>query len=141
MHLADDSVGMVGTSAIVGASIPLAVGAALAFQMQGTDRVAVAFLGDAGTEQGIFHESLNFAALRKLPVIFFCENNFYATHSPFSNRQALDNIHRRGEIYGIPGERLDGNDVLAVYRASLAAVGRARAGQGPTLVEGRTYRR
>jgi TPP-dependent pyruvate/acetoin dehydrogenase alpha subunit len=140
MHLADESVGMMGTSAIVGASIPLAMGAALAFSMQKTDRVAVAFFGDAGPEQGVFHETMNFAALRSLPVIFFCENNFYATQSPFGNRQAVDNIYRRGEIYGIPGVRVDGNNVLDVYTASRRAVTRARAGQGPSLIECRTYR-
>jgi pyruvate dehydrogenase E1 component alpha subunit len=140
MHLADESVGMMGTSAIVGASIPLAMGAALAFTMQKSDRVAVAFFGDAGTEQGIFHETMNFAALRRLPVIFFCENNLYATQSPFSHRQALDNIYRRGEIYGIPGVRVDGNDVLAVYEAGREAAARARGGTGPTLIECRTYR-
>ncbi len=140
MHLADESVGMMGTSAIVGASIPLAMGAALAFTMQRTDRVAVAFFGDAGTEQGIFYETMNYAALRRLPVIFFCENNFYATQSPFHHRQVNDNIYQRGEIYGIPGERVDGNDVLEVYRASVRAIARARSGQGPTLLECRTYR-
>jgi TPP-dependent pyruvate/acetoin dehydrogenase alpha subunit len=140
MHLSDESVGMMGTSAIVGASIPLAMGAALAFTMQRTDRVAVAFFGDAGTEQGIFHESMNYAALRRLPVIFFCENNFYATQSPFRHRQVRDNIYRRGGIYGISGERLDGNDVLEVYRAGVRAVDRARRGRGPTLLECRTYR-
>lgn len=140
MHLTDESVGMMGTSAIVGASIPLAVGAALAFKMQRTDRVAVAFLGDAGVEQGIFYESLNFAALHKLPVIFFCENNLYATQTPLAKRQVMDNIYERSAIYGIPGERLDGNDVLAVYKSSQAAIERARSGHGPTLIEARTYR-
>lgn len=140
MHLADESAGMMGTSAIVGASIPLAMGAALAFSMQKNNRVAVAFLGDAGPEQGVFHETMNFAALRNLPVIFFCENNLYATQSPFRNRQAVDNIYQRGEIYGIPGIRVDGNNVLDVYQASCRAVMRARAGYGPTLIECRTYR-
>lgn len=140
MHLVDESVGMMGTSAIVGASIPLAVGAALAFTMQGRDRVAVAFFGDAGVEQGVCHESLNYAALRRLPVLFVCENNFYATQSPIKNRQPLDNIFQHGEVYGIPGERLDGNDVLAVYLAADRAVRRCRRGEGPTLLECRTYR-
>ncbi len=140
MHLTDESVGMMGTSAIVGASIPLAVGAALAFTMQGSDRMAVAFFGDAGVEQGVFHESLNFAALRRLPVVFVCENNFYSTQTPIAKRQPLDNIYKRGEIYGIPGERIDGNDVLAVYSAAHQAVQRCRHGEGPTLLECRTYR-
>lgn len=140
MHLTDESVGMMGTSAIVGASIPLAVGAALAFSMQGSDRLAVAFFGDAGVEQGVFHESLNFAALQRLPIIFVCENNFYATQTLFAKRQALDNIFERGAIYGIPGERVDGNDVLAVYGSALKAVQHARDGKGPSLLELRTYR-
>jgi len=140
MHFISEQTGMMGTSAVVGASIPLAVGAALAFNLQGADRVAVAIFGDAGVEQGIFHESLNFAALRSLPVLFVCENNLYATQSPFASRQVADNIYQRGEIYGIPGERIDGNDVLAVYSATRKAVERCRRGQGPTLLECRTYR-
>ena len=140
MHLIDEAVGMMGTSAVVGSSIPLAVGAALAFSMQGSDRVAVAFFGDAGVEQGVFHESLNFAALKRLPVLFVCENNFYATQSPITNRQPLDTIFEHGEVYGIPGERVDGNDVLASYLAADKAIKRCRQGGGPTLLEYRTYR-
>jgi len=139
MQFTDESVGMMGTSAIVGASIPLAVGAALASMMQESNYVAVAFFGDAGVEQGVFYESLNFAALRRLPVIFVCENNLYATQTPLHKRQVMDNIYQRSEIYGIPGARLDGNDVLAVYQATCRAVRRCQ-GQGPTLLELRTYR-
>lgn len=140
MHLTDESIGMMGTSAIVGGSIPLAVGAALAFSLQHSRKVAVTFFGDAGVEQGVFHESLNFAALRKLPVIFVCENNLYATQSHITSRQPLDNIYKRGEIYGIPGERVDGNDVIAVYLATHKAAERCRRAEGPTLLECRTYR-
>lgn len=140
MHLSDESVGMMGTSAIVGGSTPLAVGAALAFTMQGNNRVAVAFFGDAGVEQGVFHESLNFAALKQLPVVFVCENNLYATQSPIANRQVTDSIFRHGEIYGIPGEQVDGGNVLAVYLAADKAVQRCRRKEGPTLLEYRTYR-
>jgi len=140
MHFTDESVGMMGTSAIVGASIPLAVGAALASTMQGANYLAAAFFGDAGVEQGVFHESLNFAALKRLPVIFVCENNLYATQTPLHKRQAIDNIYKRSAIYGIPGVRLDGNDVLAVYQATRQAVKRCRQGNGPTLLECRTYR-
>jgi TPP-dependent pyruvate/acetoin dehydrogenase alpha subunit len=140
MHLIDESVGMLGTSSIVGASVPLAVGAALAFSMQGNKNVAVTFQGDAGVEQGVFHESLNFAALKKLPVLFVCENNLYATQSPLTNRHAEDFIYKLGEAYGIPGARLDGNDVLAVYNAAVKAIERCRRGQGPTLLELMTYR-
>jgi len=140
MHLTDETAGMMGTSAIVGAIIPVALGAALGFAMQGNDRISVPFFGDAAVEQGVFHESLNFAALRRLPVLFICENNLYATQTPLYKRQALDNIFRHGEIYGIPGERLDGNDVLAVYQSARKAVERCRRGDGPTLLECRTYR-
>jgi len=140
MHLIDESVGMMGTSSIVGASVPLAAGAAFAFSMQESAQVAVAFLGDAGVEQGVFHESLNFAALKRLPLIFVCENNFYATQSPLTNRQPTDNIYKLGEVYGIPGMRLDGNDVLAVYNAAVKTIERCRRGEGPTLLELRTYR-
>ena len=140
MHLTDEYVGMMGTSAIVGSSIPIAVGAALAFAMQGTDRVAVAFFGDAAPEQGVFHESLNFSALRRLPVVFVCENNLYATQSPIDKRQPLNNIFKRGEIYGVLGDRVDGNDVLAVYLAARRAVERCRRREGPSLLELSTYR-
>jgi len=140
MHLIDKTVGMMGTSAIVSSSIPVAVGAALAFSMQGSDRVSVAFLGDAGVEQGVFHESLNFAALKRLPMLFACENNLYATYSHITRRQPLDCIYRHGEPYGVPGERVDGNDVLAVYLAASRAVERCRDGKGPALLELITYR-
>ena len=140
MHLTDKAVGMMGTSAIVGSSIPIAVGAAMAFVMQGSDRLAVAFFGDAGVEQGVFHESLNFAALKRLPVLFVCENNFYATQTPLAKRQPVHNIFKRGEIYGVPGNRVDGNDVLAVYTATRRAVERCRRREGPSLLELFTYR-
>jgi len=140
MHLSDESAGMMGASAIVGASIPLATGAALAFSMQGKKNVAVSFFGDAGPEQGIFHESLNLAALKKLPVLFVCENNLYATQTPLSKRQAKNNIFQRSRIYGIPSRRLDGNDVLKVYLAAKEAVEYCRSGKGPMLLELMTYR-
>ena len=140
MHLVDPSVGMMGASAVVGGSMPLAVGAALAAQMRGRDTVAVSFFGDGAVEEGVFHECVSFAALRRLPVIFACENNFYATYSPLASREVKDNIYERVAPLGIPGVRLDGNDVTAVYRAATKAVARARAGGGPTLLEMRTYR-
>ena len=141
MHPADPSVGIPGTSAIVGGGIPLAVGAAWAARMQGKSQVAVTFFGDGATEEGTFHESLNFAALKKIPVIFVCENNGYATASPFASRQpAHIPIADKAAGYGIPGVRLDGNDVEEVYRAAGEAVSRARQGQGPTLIEALTYR-
>lgn len=140
MHLVQPDLGIMGASAIVGGTIPIAVGSALAAQMQGLDRVAVAFFGDGAVEEGVFHESLNFAALRKLPVLFACENNFYATHSHQSARQPADNIYERAPGYSMPGFRVDGTDVQAVYEVAKAAVERARSGDGPTLLEIRAYR-
>jgi TPP-dependent pyruvate/acetoin dehydrogenase alpha subunit len=140
MHLVDHTAGMMGTSAIVGSSTPLALGAALTFQMSGTDQVAVSFMGDAVPETGVFSESLNFAALRSLPVIFSIENNLYATSSPLRSRQARPELWRHGEPYGIPGVRVDGMGVVAVYEAARAAVDRARSGGGPTIIESTTYR-
>lgn len=140
MHLVDPSVGVMGASAIVGGTMPLAVGAALAARMRDRDTVAVAFFGDGAVEEGVFHESVSFAALRRLPVVFACENNFYATYSPLSSRQVNDDIYRRVSPLGVPGVRLDGNNVTEVCRAARQAVNRARAGEGPTLLEMRTYR-
>lgn len=140
MHLVDPDQGMMGASAIVGGTIPLAVGAALAAQLQKSGRIAVAFFGDAATEQGVFHESLNFAGLKKLPVLFVCENNFFATNTPLSDRQGLHNISERGTIYGIPGTCVEGEDVIPVYHAAVEMVERARKGEGPSLLECRAYR-
>jgi pyruvate dehydrogenase E1 component alpha subunit len=140
MHLVDPAAGAMGASAIVGGSMPLAVGSALAGRLRGRDTVAVAFFGDGATEEGVFHESVSFAALHRLPVLFACENNFYATYSPLPSRQVADNIFERVTPLGVPGVRVDGNDVTAVYRAAAGAVERARRGEGPTLLEMRTYR-
>lgn len=140
MHLLDVEQGFMGASAIVGGTIPMGAGLAWAFQLKGLDRVAVAFFGDGATEEGVFHESLSFAALRKLPVIFVCENNFYATHSHVSVRRPVDNIFRQGEVYGIRGERVDGTDVVAVYQAAERAVQQCRRGEGPVLLEIKAYR-
>jgi pyruvate dehydrogenase E1 component alpha subunit len=140
MHLVDPGAGVMGASAVVAGSIPLAVGAALARRMRDGDGVAVAFFGDGAVEEGTFQESLAFAALRRLPVVFACENNFYATYSPLSSRQVADNIFERGAPLRVPGVRVDGNDVTAVYRVAREAVSRARRGDGPTLLELRTYR-
>ncbi|MDD5671170.1 MAG: thiamine pyrophosphate-dependent dehydrogenase E1 component subunit alpha, partial [Candidatus Omnitrophica bacterium] len=135
MHLVDPSQGMMGSSAIVGGTIPLAAGAALAAKMQGTDRVAVAFFGDGATEEGVFHESLNFAALKKLPVIFVCENNFFATHTPLSARQVIASIADHGKIYGVPGVVVEGVNVIDVYQNAAEMVARARTGGGPSILE------
>ncbi|MDF1552809.1 MAG: thiamine pyrophosphate-dependent dehydrogenase E1 component subunit alpha [Deferrisomatales bacterium] len=140
MHLVDPELGILGTTAIVGGSLPLAVGAALASFLRRESRVAVAFFGDGAVEQGTFHESLNFASLKRLPVVFVCENNFYATASPQAARQPPVLIADRASAYGIPGRRGDGNDVREVHRLAGEAVRRARNGGGPTLLEFETYR-
>ncbi len=140
MHLCDPEWGIPGSTAIVGGSIPLAVGAALSARMQNNGRIAVAFFGDGASEEGSFHESLNFAALHSLPVVFACENNLYATSSPLEARQPPAGIAAKGAGYGIPAVVVDGNDVIAVYHAAGEAVARARRGEGPTLLEFRTWR-
>ena len=140
MHLADFSIGILGESGILGSSIPTAVGAALGSKLQGNDRVAVTFFGDGASNEGVFHESINLAAIWKLPVIFVCENNQYAVSSSFKNMVASENISDRAVSYNIPGVLVDGQDVIAMHEAVSVAVARARAGQGPSLIEGRTYR-
>ena len=140
MHLADPENGLPGTTAIVGGGIPLAVGTALASSMKGDSAVSVTFFGDGAAEQGTFHESLNFASLKGLPVIFVCENNYYATNSPLSARQPHPHIAERAQVYGIPGREFNGNDVLEVFEAAAEAIDRARSGNGPSLIVGNTYR-
>ena len=140
MHVVDPEVGICGSSAIVGGNIPLSAGAALASVLRGEDRVSVSFFGDGAVDEGVFHETLNFASLKKLPVIFICENNFYAVHSHQSKRQPHDLIHKLAKGYLLPGIRVDGNNVVRIYRVAGQAVARARRGEGPTLIECRTYR-
>jgi TPP-dependent pyruvate/acetoin dehydrogenase alpha subunit len=140
MHLIDKSVGMAGTSAIVGGAVPLATGAALAARMKGEDRVVVVFLGDATTEEGVTAESLNFAALKRVPIVFFCENNFYSVQSPLVTRQPPRDIRRWAEAHGMPAVAVDGVNVLAVRNTVADAVTRARAGDGPTFIEVPLYR-
>lgn len=140
MHLISLEAGVMGTSAVVGGTVPHAAGAALTFRMRGRDSVAVVSSGDGAVEEGVYHETLNFAALRKLPVIFVVENNLYATNTHIRDRQALPEIHRHAERFGMPGVVAEGNDVLVVYREAERAVARARQGEGPTLLEFQTYR-
>ena len=140
MHLIDKSVGMAGTSAIVAGAIPIACGAALAVQLKGEDRVVVVFLGEAATEEGAASESLNFAALKQLPIVFFCENNFYSVQSPLWTRQPAREIWHWAQGYGMPSTQVDGMNVLAVYDATRDAVARAKSGAGPTFIEARCYR-
>ena len=140
MHPAAPEYGILGTSAIVGGGMPLAVGTALASKMRNNGRVAVTFFGDGAVDEGTFHESLNFASLKKLPVVFVCENNFYATNSHISARQPHSDIYKRAEGYNIPGFELNGNDVVSICAAAKKAVDRAQNGAGPTLLECKTYR-
>jgi TPP-dependent pyruvate/acetoin dehydrogenase alpha subunit len=140
MHLVAPEIGLLGTSALVGGGMGVGVGAALANTLAGLDRVSVIFFGDGAVEEGIFTETLNFAALKKLPAIFVCENNLYASHMPIATRQPLGEIWRHAAPYGIPGVRIDGNDVVAVSDAVTSAVARARTGGGPSLIECMTYR-
>jgi len=140
MHLVDPENGVLGTSAIVGGGLPLAVGAALASVMQGNERVSVAFFGDGAVDEGSFHESLNFASLKKLPVVFVCENNFYATNSHQSARHSNNDIACLAEGYMMPSVCVDGNDVITVFETARNAINRARSGKGPTFMECRTYR-
>lgn len=140
MHLLAEEVGILGTVPIVAGTVPLSAGAALAAKMRGDSKVAVAFFGDGTLEEGHVHETLNLAALYRLPLIFICENNLYSSHLHLNERRILDNLDQAGEFHGVPGMRVDGNDVAAVYRAAQAAVGRARSGRGPTLIECRTFR-
>jgi TPP-dependent pyruvate/acetoin dehydrogenase alpha subunit len=140
MHIADVSVGLLGANGIVGGGIPLAVGAALAASLRGSDRVAVSFFGDGAANQGTFHESLNLAAIWKLPVVFVCENNQFTELTYYRDVTAVADISVRAAGYGIPGLTVDGQDVVAVLEATQQAVARARAGHGPSLLEARTYR-
>ena len=139
MHLVAPDVGVIGTNGIVGAGLPIALGAALAFATRGEDRVAVCFFGEGAAGSGNFGEAMNIAGLWGLPVVFVCENNQYVELAP-SRVHVAGDIYRRAEGYGFPGVRVDGNDVMAVRAAVGAAVDRARSGGGPTLVEAVTYR-
>tara|TARA_B110000014_G_C20070730_1_gene558395 strand:- start:242 stop:1246 length:1005 start_codon:yes stop_codon:yes gene_type:complete len=142
MHIADFSKGMLGANAIVGASIPLAVGAALTAKYKGLENesIGVAFFGDGATSQGILHESMNLATVWKLPVLFVCENNHYAEATPVEYAVSIPDIADRASSYSMPGVVVDGMDVFAVYDAAGEAVKRARNGEGPTLLELKTYR-
>ncbi|MBI4333107.1 MAG: thiamine pyrophosphate-dependent dehydrogenase E1 component subunit alpha [Chloroflexi bacterium] len=140
MHISSPEMGLPGSCAIVGGTIPLAVGTALSFTLQGKDAVAVSFFGDGATNEGVWYESLNFASLRRLPVIFVCENNLYSTHLSISDCLAETNISRKAEALGTPAVRVDGNNVIEVYEEATKAVEGARRGCGPALIECLTYR-
>jgi pyruvate dehydrogenase E1 component alpha subunit len=140
MHLADFSVGSLGETSIVGSGLPIATGGALSAKMRGTDQVALCFFGDGASHQGAFHESLNLASIWKLPVMYFCENNQYAITTAIRSVLSVSNIADRSAGYSMPGIIVDGQDAMAVYEVTTAAVARARRGEGPSLIEAKTYR-
>jgi acetoin:2,6-dichlorophenolindophenol oxidoreductase subunit alpha len=141
MHLTKADKGMLGSYAIVGSHLPIAAGAAWSARLRGTDQVAVAFFGDGATNIGAFHETLNLAAVWKLPVLFVCENNLYMEYTPISTVTSVPNpAADRAVAYGLPSELIDGNDVIKVHDTMKVAVDRARAGEGPTVIEALTYR-
>ncbi len=141
MHLVDPSVGFIGAVPIVGSTIPIAVGTALASRMRGEKRVTIAYFGEGATEEGVYHEAMNYAVLRKLPVVFICENNFFSVYSPLSVRQPEGReVYRLAAGYGLETWKGDGNDAVAVQERAAAAVDKARAGGGPTFLELVTYR-
>jgi acetoin:2,6-dichlorophenolindophenol oxidoreductase subunit alpha len=141
MHLTKADSGMLGSYAIVGSHLPMAAGAAWSAMLRGTGQVAVAFFGDGATNIGAFHEALNLAAVWRLPVLFVCENNLYMEYTPIGAVTAVPNpAADRAPAYGMPAELIDGNDVLVMREVAARAVARARAGEGPTLIEARTYR-
>ena len=140
MHIADIEKGMLGANGIVGSNIPVATGVALTAKVKGTDNVSVVFFGDGASSQGALHESMNLASIWDLPVIFVCENNRYAESTPFEYSVAGRSVSNRADGYAIPGVTVDGQSVLDVFEVAKEAVGRARAGDGPTLIEAQTYR-
>ncbi|MBI2315912.1 MAG: thiamine pyrophosphate-dependent dehydrogenase E1 component subunit alpha [Betaproteobacteria bacterium] len=140
MHIADFSVGMLGANGIVGAGLPIAAGAALALQLEGKSNVAVCFFGDGAVAEGEFHEALNISSLWTLPLVFVCENNQYGANNPVAAQHRVTDVVAHAGGYGMVGQSVDGNDVLAVHRVAREALDRARGGEGPSLVECKTYR-
>ena len=141
MHIADFSIGILGANGVVAGGFPIAVGAGLSIKLRRTDQVAACFFGDGASNRGTFHEALNMAAIWKLPILFVCENNCYASTTRTSYACSVVDIASRAKGYNIPGISVDGNDIFAVRQAATEAVGRARRGEGPTLLENKTYRR
>jgi len=140
MHIADFSLGILGANGVVAGGFPIVVGAGLSIKLRGTDQVAVCFFGDGASNRGPFHEALNMASIWKLPILFVCENNQYASTTSVHYSTSVKSVALRGKGYGIPGKSVDGNNILEVREAALEAVKRARHGDGPTLLENRTYR-
>jgi pyruvate dehydrogenase E1 component alpha subunit len=140
LHSGVPELGIFGNTSMLGSNLPVAAGIALTFKMDQSDNVVLAFFGEGASNTGDFHEGLNFAGANKLPVVFICENNFYAYSVPFEKSMAIEDVANRAQSYGFEGVAINGNDVLAVYQATQGAIRRARAGEGPTLIECKTYR-
>ena len=140
LHSGVDELGIFGNTSMLGANLPVAAGLALTFKMERTDNVVVAYFGEGASNTGDFHEALNFAGVQHLPILFICENNQYAYSVPVEKSMAIDDVADRAEGYGFDGVAINGNDVLAVYQATQGALARARGGNGPTLIECKTYR-
>src|SRR5437588_6508065 len=140
MHMLSNELGLLGGNAIVAAQMPIAAGVALASQYQGEDSVTVCFFGDGAVDEGAFHESLNLASIWQLPVVYICENNQYSMGMAVQKAWAVDSLVPRAAAYNVPGEQIDGMDVISVYETMTQAVERARAGEGPSLLEIKTYR-
>src|SRR6059058_3691079 len=140
LHSGVNELGIFGNTSMLGANLPVAAGLGLTFKMEKTDNVVVAYFGEGASNTGDFHEALNFAGVQRLPIVFVCENNQYAYSVPVEKSMAIDDVAIRAESYGFDGVAVNGNDVLAVYQATLGALARARGGDGPTLVECKTYR-
>jgi pyruvate dehydrogenase E1 component alpha subunit len=140
LHSGDNQLGIFGNTSMLGANLPVAAGIALTFKMEKVDHVVVAYFGEGASNVGDFHEALNFAGVQQLPVVFICENNQYAYSVPLEKSMAIDDVAERAHGYGFDGVAINGNDVLAVYQATQGALARARAGDGPTLIECKTYR-
>jgi acetoin:2,6-dichlorophenolindophenol oxidoreductase subunit alpha len=140
LHSGVNELGIFGNTSMLGSNLPVAAGIALTYKMEKTDHVVIAYFGEGASNTGDFHEALNFAGVQQLPVIFICENNQYAYSVPLEKSMAIDDVAIRAEGYGFDGVAINGNDVLAVYQATQGALARARGGQGPTLIECKTYR-
>src|SRR6266566_447668 len=140
LHSSVPELGIFGNTSMLGANLPVAAGIAFTFKMEKTDNVVVAYFGEGASNTGDFHEALNIAGVQHLPILFVCENNQYAYSVPVEKSMAIDDVADRAESYGFDGVAINGNDVLAVYQATQGALGRARGGQGPTLIECKTYR-
>jgi TPP-dependent pyruvate/acetoin dehydrogenase alpha subunit len=140
MHMGDLSKGLIAFVSMLGDNVPVATGIGVSFKMRGQDRAALCFFGDGATSRGDWHEGINMASVFKVPVVFICNNNQYAYSTPLERQMAVENVADRAEAYGMPGEIVDGNDILAVWDAATRAIGRARAGGGPTLIECKTFR-